>query len=266
MTYHFDIDKIVNYLNRYKEDLPNLYTWNANISKIVGYGVLSEDERMKLDSLLPFDKEIVLKNRINQRLHEAYKTDIGFFHKLCLWVIKDWGGITTSKDDDTIQLVMDFLNTDSHPFKRIASASKVGSYMYPEKYIIYDSRVAYSLNWVLLAEGAGESFFPIPDGRNSKMMALDMNVLIRLFNIENYQPDDIKKLDNRLYIKNKDKGLYIPESESYQILNELIKEVNQKLWDSDKADKLYYTEMLLFSIADREVFKDVTSRIKIKIG
>lgn len=266
MTYNFDIDKIVNYLSRYKSDLSNLYTWNANVSKLVGYGILSEEERLKLDSSLPFDKEIFLKNRINQRLHEAYKTDIDFFHKLCLWVIKDWGGITTSKDNDTIQLVTNFLNTDSHPFKRIASASKVGSYMFPEKYIIYDSRVAYSLNWILLAEGAGEKFFPIPDGRNSKMMALDMNVLIRLFNIENYKPATIKDLDNRLYINKKDKTLYIPESESYQVLNELIKEVHHKLWDSDKADKLYYTEMLLFSIADREVFQDVSQRIRMELA
>ena len=137
--------------------------------------------------------------------------------------------------------------------------------MFPEKYIIYDSRVAYALNWIILSENAGKIFFPIPNGRNSKMMAFEMNVLIRLKNIDHYAPKDITEMDRRLYINQKDKTNYIPEKESYIELNNLIKEISSKLWNSEKSKMLYYTEMLLFSIADREIFKDITNRLTLEI-
>ncbi|WP_233265973.1 hypothetical protein [Formosa sp. L2A11] len=138
--------------------------------------------------------------------------------------------------------------------------------MYPEKYIIYDSRVAYALNWIILSRNAGAHFFPIPSGRNSKMIAFDMNVLIRLKNTEHYAPQSISDMDKKRFISPKDKSLYIPEQEAYMELNKLIKDISIKLWDSDKAKMLYYTEMLLFSIADREVFADITKRLSINIG
>ncbi|MGP9668408.1 hypothetical protein ACT3TV_09865, partial [Psychrobacter sp. AOP31-A1-22] len=35
-------------------------------------------------------------------------------------------------------------------FETISSLSKVASFLDPEKYFIYDARVAYSLNWLIL--------------------------------------------------------------------------------------------------------------------
>lgn len=265
MQYTFDVDKIVKYLQRFKDDLPKLYTWKANIERLVELNVLEESEVEELNNLSSFDKEIILKNKVNIKLHESYKTNKEQLDKLCLWIIKDWGGIKTAKDNDTIDVISEYLNNKTKSYKRIASASKVGSYMYPEDYIIYDSRVAYSLNWIILSENAGESYFPIPNGRNSKMTAFDMNVLIRMSNIETYTPKNIEDIDKRQYINSKDKSLYIAENESYATLNELIKKISAKLWEDDMATKLFYTEMLLFSIADREIFKDITERIEIKI-
>jgi len=265
MKYNFDVNKIVEYLKQYKKDLPKLYTWKAKIDKLVDLGVIEDYELKELNSLSPFNREILLNDRINLKIHEVYKKDVEAFNKLCLWIIKDWGGILTAKDDDTIELITTFLSTEKISYKRIASASKVGAYMYPEQYIIYDSRVAYSLNWIILSENAGDIYFPIPSGRNSKMTAFDMNVLIRMKHIENYNPERISDMDKRQYIKSKDKLLYIPDDDSYSELNCLIKEINSKLWEGEKATKLFYTEMLLFSIADREIFKDITARIEIKI-
>ncbi|TAE41523.1 MAG: hypothetical protein EAY66_01370, partial [Sphingobacteriales bacterium] len=178
------------------------------------------------------------------------------------WVIKDWGGILTANDNDTINLITNFLNQDKPDFKRIASSSKVGAYLFPEKNIIYDSRVAYSLNWIILSENAGQKYFPIPEGRNSKMSAFDLNVLIRLKNISFYQPNSISVLDNKLFIKNSDKQIFIDKKIAYSELNKLVIEVNQKLWQGnyEKQRNLYFTEMLLFSIADREIFTDITIR------
>ncbi len=42
---------------------------------------------------------------------------------------------------------------------------------------------------------------------NSKMSAFDLNVLIRLKNITNYQPENIEHLDDKRYINNADKKI-----------------------------------------------------------
>ena len=69
-------------------------------------------------------------------------------------------------------------------------------------------------------------------------------------------------MDHRLFINNADKKLFINKKDAYFELNNLIKIINEKLWsgDNEKEQNLYYTEMLLFSIADREIFMDITSR------
>lgn len=262
MTLKFDIDKIVNYLDKYKSDLPNLYKWKAKIDRLVELETLTEKQVEIINKLNPYEKELQLKKYVGQKLNETLKTNKTLFNKLCLWIIKDWGGILTAKDSDTIKLIANFLNHDKPNFKRIASSSKVGAYLYPEKNIIYDSRVAYSLNWIILSENAGQKYFPIPEGRNSKMAAFDLNILIRLKNISVYQPNNISLLDNKLYIKNSDKQLFIEKEIAYSELNKLVKQINQKLWegDNEKEHNLYFTEMLLFSIADREVFADITKR------
>lgn len=262
MTIKFDIDKFVRHLNRYKSDLPNLYNWNAKIDRLVELETLTEKQVKELNALTPFEKELQLKLIVGKKLNETLKSNTDQFDKLCLWVIKDWGGIKTSSDSDTLSLIKDFLNQEKPNFYRIASSSKVGAYLFPDKNVIYDSRVAYSINWIILSENAGQQFFPIPEGRNSKMSAFDINVLIRLKNISSYKPKDIRDLDNRLFIKNSDKKIFINKKEAYSELNKLVRQINQKLWhgDKEKEHNLYFTEMLLFSIADREVFMDITKK------
>lgn len=262
MTEKFNIDKIVNYLEKYKSNLSNLYKWNAKIDRLVEFGVLTKNQVQEINKLKPFEKGLLLKKKVGKKLNETLNTNKAIFDKLCLWVIKDWGGILTANDNDTINLITNFLNQDKPDFKRIASSSKVGAYLFPEKNIIYDSRVAYSLNWIILSENAGQKYFPIPEGRNSKMSAFDLNVLIRLKNISFYQPNSISVLDNKLFIKNSDKQIFIDKKIAYSELNKLVIEVNQKLWQGnyEKQRNLYFTEMLLFSIADREIFTDITIR------
>jgi len=265
MTLKYDLDKIVKHLERYKLDLPSLYTWNAKIDRLIELETLTESEVKAINELTPYEKELKLKKIVGQKLNETLRSNKDLFNKLCLWVIKDWGGIKAASDNDTISLVKDFLNQEKPTFKRIASLSKVGAYLFPENNVIYDSRVAYSLNWIILSENAGQQYFPIPEGRNSKMSAFDLNVLIRLKNIVNYQPDSVEKLDNRLFIKNADRKLFIDKKEAYSELNNLIRKINDRLWkgDYEKEQNLYYTEMLLFSIADREVFMDITNKFKL---
>lgn len=207
MTNEFDVDKIVNYLEKHKSDLPKLYNWNAKIERLIELETLTNNQVLEINSLTNYEKELQLKKIVGRKLNECLKTESNLFYQLCLWIIKDWGGITSASDKDTISLVKDFLVQEKPSFNRIASASKVGAYLCPKKNIIYDSRVAYSLNWILLSQNAGKKFFPIPEGRNSKMSAFDLNVLIRLKNITNYQPENIEHLDDKRYINNADKKI-----------------------------------------------------------
>lgn len=261
MTIKFDVEKIVKYLEKYKNDLPTLYKWNAKIERLVELETLTENQVQEINLLTNYEKELQLKKIVGRKLNDTLKSNTELFEKLCLWVIKDWGGITTAKDNDTLILIKGFLNQEKPSFIRIASSSKVGAYMFPEKNIIYDSRVAYALNWIILSENAGQQYFPIPEGRNSKMSAFDLNVLIRLKNISNYQITDINHLDNRLFIQNSDKKIFINKKDAYFELNNLVKQISKNLWNGEKnkEENLYFTEMLLFSIADREVFRDITT-------
>lgn len=262
MNIEFDVDKIVEYLDKYKNDLPKLYNWNANIERLVELDIITKKQFVDFNKLSPYEKELKLKKVVGEKLRETHKSRMKLFDELCLWIIKDWGGIRSPDDEDTLALVKDYLNQDKPQFKRIASTSKVGSYMYPNTNIIYDSRVAYSLNWIILSTDAGRQYFPIPEGRNSKMIAFDVNVLIRLKNISAYHTNNIKDLDNKKYINNCDKRIYIKKSDAYFELKELVKQINKKLWkgDIEKENNLYYTEMLLYSIADREVFMEIVSQ------
>lgn len=266
MLIQFDTDKIVNYLQKHKSNLSTLYKWEVKTKIISKLKELIVEELEIANSLNRYEKELKLKKIVGKKLNEALESKSELFDQLCLWIIKDWGGITSTNDKETMKLVNNFLSHENPSFDRIASTSKVGSFLYPNRNIIYDSRVAYSLNWIILSENAGQYFFPIPEGRNSKMSAFDLNVLIRLKNISNYHTQNIEYLDHKLYINNADKKIFINKKQAYWELNKLIKIINEKLWkgDDEKVENLYYTEMLLFSIADREVFLDITTQYGIK--
>jgi hypothetical protein len=264
----FKIDRIVNYLEKYKKGFDDIYKWNP---KLEGVNIFSIEEIDALNKLKenPFKKRLLLQEFISKKLNSYVSTQNNKqFNDLSLWVIKDWGGINSSKDEDTCILIDKIYQEEKASFNRIASTSKVLAFLNPEKYIIYDSRVAYALNWIILKEDAGDKFFPIPEGRNSKMSAFDLNVLIRLKNIKNYQPNIENKLDKKLYINDLDANIFIPKSEAYFELNKLIKSVNEGLWtgDNEKINRLYFTEMLLFSIADKAIFEDITKTLTLNFN
>ncbi|WP_196893023.1 hypothetical protein [Aureivirga marina] len=266
MEFKFDIDKIVNHLQKYAENLEDFYQWSVSLKsleKLSNLGIISKEKALELNDLKPYDKEIQLKSIVQPKLLDFYENDFSAFVKLSMWIVRDWGGVRAAKQEDTIQTIKDVIENEKTPFKRVASYSKVCAFMFPEKYLIYDSRVAYSLNWILLSQDAGEIYFPIPEGRNSKMSAFDMRVLIRLKHKENYQVNSVSEIDKR-FILNRDKSLFIPQNIAYKKLSELVKEISKKLWKSAQAEKLYFTEMLLFSIADSFVIEEIVNQISLK--
>jgi hypothetical protein len=97
------------------------------------------------------------------------------------------------------------------------------------------------------------------------MNAFDLDVLIRLFNISNYIPNNIEDLSNKKFISNRDKLKYIAKEDSYFYLRNLIVEINKQLWkgDLERENNLYYTEMLLFAIADKEIYFDIVNSVEL---
>ncbi len=57
----------------------------------------------------------------------------------------------------------------------------------------------------------------------------------------------------------------MPKADAYYELNKLVGKVNQALWHDSRKLEPFYTEMLLFALADRSVFKEITERVRIEI-
>lgn len=265
---------IADYLEEIKHTLPSIYPWNPNLKGLYGFEILSQDEQdflgkfesnsSEVSPAGKFEKELGLKKIVKKHLHHLHQTNKTKFIELAKWIIKDWGGISGGNETDKLieEIVINKANIS---FDRIASSSKVGAFMFPEELIIYDSRVAYSLNWILLKNGESSNFFPIPDGRNSKMMAFDMNVLIRLGLKDKYNPTAENSLANKKMINTFDRKVFIDKKQAYKELNLLIKQVHQLLWENKYPEELYRTEMLLFSISDNYVYEDILKSVEFSI-
>lgn len=254
-----DLNKIVNYLKNHKDNLRD-YNWNPKLDKLFELGIISSKDKQSLSSIKGFKKDELLKNILSGLLNSTGMRSKEF-NKLALWIIHDWGGINFGSEEGTLEAVYDFLNSPKPKFERIASTSKVAAFMHPDKFIIYDSRVAYTINWIILSLKTGHKYFPIPEGRNSKMKAFDVNVLIHLENIEKFRSEIDEKSKN--YIAEIDNELYISKTDAYYEMNKLIREANQLLWNDYRREEPFYTEMLLFSLADTVVFKEITHNVKI---
>ena len=260
----FDVTKIAKYLGKYKDQIDEIYDWKPNFQGLGEIGVANETELIQLQysGLSNFQKDEKLKNILSKALN-SHPVNSQEFEIIALWIIRKWGRI--SAGSDTMKSVLEFLGTDRPKFNRIASTSKVGGFMTPTKRIIYDSRVAYTMNWIILSENAGDKFFPIPEGRNTKMKAFNLDVLIHLKFADIFKPDNTDSWKDRRYISNKDTEIYVSKTDAYYELNELVGKVNQVLWDDSRKLEPFYTEMLLFSLADKGVFKEITERVRIEI-
>lgn len=262
----FNIEKFVNYLEKHKDQLDNLYRWKPNLDGLKSLGIAEDNELAKLRSpeYSYFQKDEQLKNILSRALNEV-SIDSKQFERIALWIIHMWGRIPNPPNTNPMKSVFEFLKTDRPKFDRIASASKVGGFMTPHKRIIYDSRVSYSLNWIILSQNAGDKFFPMPEGRNRKLNAFDLNVLIRLQFVESYKPKVSQGLERGTYISDRDKQIFISNTDAYYEANRLVGAVNELLWRDNRKLEPFYTEMLLFALADTVVFEDITKRVKFHI-
>ncbi len=86
------------------------------------------------------------------------------------WYVKDWGGVKTNTEETLKQYVSLFEN-DNIPDAQVGvpTWSKLGSISNPDKYLIFDTRVAFALNAIIVLGGYSEKLFQMPTGRNSKL-------------------------------------------------------------------------------------------------
>lgn len=265
----FEIEKIVNYLKPYTSIIDSSYNWDTPSNEQI-----IEAEKNQIFSINQGNELIAEKNMFerNVLLKKVLFNNLGSTQSIELkkhifkWIVNIWGGINVRDIDKLYTSVASFLSKHSEKQKididGISSVSKILSFICPHKYIIYDARVAYSVNWILLKANASNKFFPMPESRNSKLAAIDISTLIRLSKLDNYK----NNIGNRRIISNSDKEIFINKSMAYITLCELIKKVNNELWENDKKRFPFYTEMLVFSLADNVIFSDILNFCNLKIS
>jgi hypothetical protein len=190
-----------------------------------------------------FIKDVGLKFIGNKDLNNQEKD----FFKIAEWVVKKWGGIRSIKID-SIHKIIQNLKLKKYLFERIASWSKINSFKNIKTDIIYDSRVIYSLNY-LIFKSNGDKFFPQPLGRNKQLNKYPIKNILK----EYFSKPKFYKRDQEAY---EEYRKLIHKIHSLLFTNEtiIIKELNKKIKIQDYP---FFTEMLLFNMADREILEKV---------
>jgi hypothetical protein len=259
-----NIEKISKYLA--EMSVSENYNWPIPFDRGEGKNIFSKQDIDTFKDLTNFQSNIYLKKVISEKITSAInEKENQLLKQIFEWTVHDWGGIKNGRNNiDTLyQMGIEAIKKEKLTFNRIASISKILSFYKPSHYIIYDSRIAYSLNAIMFLIGASDKYFPVPAGKNSKMNAFNIEVLIRL----KHKPNVYLRTGNKKLIANADKSLFFKENEAYSIINETVKKINMSIYkdDPDKHDKPYYTEMLLFGIADTLIYDKIFNTVKIDL-
>ena len=166
------------------------------------------------------------------------------------WAIKDWGGIGSfkknAKNDTRIRAFLGQLEKKAltrNTFECISSLSKVASFIYPDKYAIYDSRAIYTLNWLLFNHSTSTEFFPQPIGRSAELSKYDMQTIFRL---------------------TKRQFSYKSHKIAFHQYCELLNKLTTQTFG--KNSKPYKAEMLLFMVAPTKIISQIESSVSLTIN
>jgi len=239
------MDKVIEKIRTLSKDidLEQRFTDNFNTNVSIFDSLNLE----KIDNAITiFEKNIELKNELEYQYQSK-----GDSSELDFWIINHWGGIhgfknTENNIDKTKkfkqQLNVGKLTKDS--FSTISSLSKIASFMYPEEFFIYDSRVIYALNWLILTcENRDElcySYFPIPTSRNKILVNFDIQTVLNIYHSGQYTDFS---------------AMYYDQQIAYFTYCNFIKKAAQSIYG--ESEKPYLIEMLLFVLADKEIFSEI---------
>lgn len=213
-----------------------------------------------------FQKDVGLKFVIHMDMHDTSK-DILIISK---WIVKVWGGIKGIKDS-TMKNLVNGLDDTEYPFENISSWSKIHSFKNIDSDIIYDSKVVYAINWLILKSNINEQrFFHQPLSRNNRLKTFPIDTII------NYRFSD--KIDMNQRGEKITNEVYHSKSDVYTKYRELIHNINSEIWVDEVLDlstligkKIclkdypFFTEMLLFNMSDDVIFKDIRKKVNIII-
>lgn len=188
------------------------------------------------------------------------------------WIVKNWGGIKTGKDENLTASIAGAVKTHNDDsgkfeFSRIASWSKALAFQYPERRAIYDVRVIYSLNWLLLKAEYEGKFFPSPSGRNSLInffayekelynRVLGLGKIKLAFEEELSRRMDSKKSMKSSMINSLGKDVYIDKKYAYKSYCNILADISKQVFGIDGFG-VTKIEMILFSIADGDIVGEV---------
>ena len=244
------IEKLKNFSNQI--DLKERFDFNFDINDEIFSS--KETEKLSTDNN-PFEQNV----RLKWILSEKYKTNTEQ-NFIDFWIVNNWGGIRGFKPNErNVEKVRRFkkqlekrkLSLDC--FSTISSLSKISSFIDPENFVIYDSRVIYTLNWLILTcenqNGFKKKYFPMPSGRNKIIANFDMNTIVNISHISEYDENT---------------ELYVSQQNAYFQFCDFIKTNTELIYGENS--KPYELEMLLFTLADKEIFEELKERIKITTG
>lgn len=190
-----------------------------------------------------YEKNLYLK----EHLHSIFANDDTL--DTHYWVIQTWGGIGSfKKNERNDQRINNFIQELSKgkltksSFEAISSLSKVASFIEPNEYAIYDSRVIYTLNWLLFNYSQERNLFPQPVGRSASLAKYDMQTIFNL---------------------TKKPFAYRSHKNAYHDYCALIKQLSQEVFGA--GCKPYRLEMLLFMIAPTWTVKDIEANTFIEL-
>ena len=165
------------------------------------------------------------------------------------WIIQEWGGISAfslkASNDRRIQKFFTELtakNLSHDSFSCISSLSKVAAFSNPSEYAIYDSRVIYSLNWLIFNYASSVELYPQPVSRNST--------------ITEYDPQTIYKLNGKKFAVKESKKAYFDYCD-------FLKKATQIVYG--EAGKIYMLEMLLFIVAITDIANELKHSVSVNI-
>ncbi len=245
------MEKIISEITRYKNiiNLEYRFDYNFSLEECNFLSVAEKDEINSSNNI--FQKNVKLKQILNAKLKVDFDNpDIHY------WIVKNWGGINNFKrNDKNDKRITDFIGCLKNnkvlrhsSFSSISSLSKIASFAEPDNYFIYDSRVIFTLNWLLLKYPTNKlKYFPTPVGRN------------KIINDFNLQP--IINYKNINFISNYN-SLYYEYGLAYQQYCDMIKNISEQVFPNEKS---YLLEMLLFIISINEIFEDIKIYLQIVI-
>lgn len=110
-----------------------------------------------------------------------------------------------------------------------------------QAYAVYDSRVIYSLNWLLFKYSTLKEFYPQPIGRNADITQYELNTIFNLF-------------DGPVNYKN--------HRIAYHDYCQLMKKLSMEVYAKSEP---YWAEMLLFILAPKYIVNDIKSSLQIAL-